>query len=268
MDSEYLAQPSKISIDIHVFQELIQYKEDALKLEFEKNQYILEINNLNHIIENLNNNIIAIQYKNSIEISELKNYYEPGIFNLKNKYNEILQNNKSEISNLKNYYENEIINLKTNYETEILNLKNYNKSEIFKLKDDYNQSKNDYNIKIINLKNKIFSLEQELKNPSIDLFSNFFEENINNLSNLLCKKQYEEKCFPPTDSFEFMNMIDSFNLKPFVLIFFNIFKSNINQSSKSIEKLKIRIMLLMYHLAGLKNNKITNVKNSIGSFFT
>ena len=55
-------------------------------------------NNLNHIIKNLNNNCTTIQYKNSIEISELKNYYETEIFNLKNKYNKILQNHKNEIS--------------------------------------------------------------------------------------------------------------------------------------------------------------------------
>ncbi|CAG8724120.1 13865_t:CDS:1, partial [Cetraspora pellucida] len=209
-------------------------------------------------------------------ISELKNYYEIEISDLKNKYyNEILQNHKNEILNLKKYYENEISNLKTYYENEILNLRNYNKSEIFRLENNYNQIKNNYNIEInlknkqnieiYNLKNKIFSLEQELKNPSIDLFSNIFNNNINNLSNLLYKKQYEEKCFPPTNSDEFIKMIDLSNLKPFVLMFFNAFKSN-NQNEKSIEKLKIRIMLLMYHLAGLKNNKITNVKASIGSF--
>ncbi|CAG8821282.1 217_t:CDS:1, partial [Dentiscutata erythropus] len=55
-----LVQPNKISVDIHVFKELIEYKEDAIKLEFEKSQFILKISNLKHIIEDLNNNITAI----------------------------------------------------------------------------------------------------------------------------------------------------------------------------------------------------------------
>ena len=61
-------------------------------------------------------------------------------------------------------------------------------------------------------------------------------------------------------------MLEQNNLKPFCLMFYNIFKSE-NSSSKTFKKLKIKIMLLFYHLAGLNNNKITNVKNSIGSFF-
>ncbi|CAG8608554.1 6233_t:CDS:2, partial [Racocetra fulgida] len=189
-------------------------------------------------IENLNNNINAIQHNNSIEISKLKNYYEFEISNLKNKYYfEILQNHKDEISNLKKYYENENLNIQTYYKDELLNLKKYNESEVFKLKNDYNQIINNHKIEILNLKdtydneifhlkNTIFSLKQQLNNPSIELFLNIFKNNINNLSNLLYKKQYEEKCFPPTDPNEFMKMMDFVNLKSFVLMFFNTFKSD------------------------------------------
>ncbi|CAG8764236.1 8853_t:CDS:2, partial [Racocetra fulgida] len=155
----------------------------------------------------------------------------------------MLQNDKNEIMNLKNYYENEILNLKTHYENETLYLKNYHKSEILKLENNYNQIQNNYNIETNNLNNKIFLLEQKLKNLSIDLFSNNFKKNIENLSNLLYKKQYEEKCFPPTDPNKFMDMMNFSNLKLFVLMFFNAFKSDNNQSLKSIEKLKIRIII-------------------------
>ncbi|CAG8486085.1 15654_t:CDS:1 [Racocetra fulgida] len=271
MNFENSTQSSKIPIDIHIFQELIQYKEDAIKLEFEKSQYILEIDNLKQTIENLNNNILAVQYNNSIEISTLKNMHETEISNLKNKNLEILQTHQNEILNLKKYYNNEILNIKTYYENEILNLKNYNNSEILNLKNHYNKINNDYkteninlitkynneildlknnyNIEILNLQNKqniknsdlknqINFLEKKLQNLSIELFSDIFKNNIDNLSNLLYKKQYEEKCLPPTDPEEFIKMVDSFELKPFVLLFFNAFKSD-NQNANLLKNLRL-----------------------------
>jgi len=129
-----------------------------------------------------------------------------------------------------------------------------------------------YNNIIYNLHKKIDQLEEkveklktaeEKKRPTMNHLSEFFIENVENLTKFL-NKQNEN---PITDPDQFEKCLKENNHSLFH--FYKMIFKSANPDGKNLEKqknLRVKVMVLCHSLANFRNNKVTNITNSIGSF--
>ena len=121
--------------------------------------------------------------------------------------------------------------------------------------------------KKLEIENRKLKLELESLNERYDtepkLIKKCFVENIKKLTNLLYKQQHIDKKPSYTDPNKFIKMLEEHDES-----LVNMFYESLDPESKikDLEKLKLRTMILLYHLAGLRNQCINNFKQSLTTF--
>ncbi len=119
----------------------------------------------------------------------------------------------------------------------------------------------------LEIENRKLKLELESLKEKYDmepkLIKKCFMENTKKLTNLLYKQQHIDKKLSYTDPNKFIKMLEEHDES-----LVNMFYESLDPESKikDLEKLKLRTMILLYHLAGLRNQCINNFKQSLTTF--
>ena len=114
----------------------------------------------------------------------------------------------------------------------------------------------------ITFSNFFFHLENEN-------FANFFNDKIKSLTSILYTLQHKKHQKPITDPEEFVNYIESEDVK--LKGFFDVLYQSINPASKNEatkKKIKTKVMFICYQLAAIHNKQVSSIKSSIGLFMS
>jgi len=119
----------------------------------------------------------------------------------------------------------------------------------------------------LEIENRKLKLELESLKEKYDtepkLIKKCFMENTKKLTNLLYKQQHIDKKPSYIDPNKSIKMLEEHDES-----LVNMFYESLDPESKikDLEKLKLRTMILLYHLAGLRNQCINNFKQSLTTF--